>query len=143
MSNIQILWYKNCEDKNMEVLQSFVLYPRPESHRTAVATLQCTVSSSVSCLLTFKLFRFCFQTNYKSYNLSCNLLMCIHYAGSHSQNLYWIKQMNELLAEGVLFFCFFGFFSHRFSPSVLLQHVEDTMVISRLKWTVQTGGRVT
>lgn len=32
---------------------------------------------------------------------------------------------------------------HRFLPSVLLQHVEDTMVISRLKWTVQTGGRVT
>lgn len=32
---------------------------------------------------------------------------------------------------------------HRFLPSVLLQHVEDTMVISRLKWTVQTDGRVT
>lgn len=31
----------------------------------------------------------------------------------------------------------------RFLPSVLLQHVEDTMVTSRLKWTVQTGGRVT
>lgn len=35
------------------------------------------------------------------------------------------------------------FFFQRFLPSVLLQHVEDTMVISRLKWTVQTGGRIT
>lgn len=37
-----------------------------------------------------------------------------------------------------LHFCF-----PRFLPSVLLQHVEDTMGISRLKWTVQAGGRVT
>lgn len=35
------------------------------------------------------------------------------------------------------------FYFCRFLPSVLLQHVEDTMVTSRLKWTVQTGGRVT
>lgn len=35
------------------------------------------------------------------------------------------------------------FFFQRFLPSVLLQHVEDTMVTSRLKWTVQTGGRIT
>lgn len=37
----------------------------------------------------------------------------------------------------------FWFCFHRFLPSVLLQHVEDTMAISRLKWTVQTGRRVT
>lgn len=36
-----------------------------------------------------------------------------------------------------LFVCF------RFLPFVLLQHVEDTMVTSRLKWTVQTGDRAT
>lgn len=37
--------------------------------------------------------------------------------------------------------CFFACF--RFLPSALLQHVGDTMASSRLKWSVQTGGRAT
>ena len=49
--------------------------------------------------------------------------------------LNYYQQMVNILW---LYFCF-----PRFLPSVLLQHVEDTMGISRLKWTVQAGGRVT
>lgn len=44
-------------------------------------------------------------------NMSCNLLMCMHYAGSHMQKWYQIKQMNELSVDGDVFVTFFCLFS--------------------------------
>lgn len=54
----------------------------------------------------------------------------------HSYQLFMYIILNIMIQT-------FFLFVFRFWPFVLLQHVEDTMVTSRLKWTVQTGNRAT
>lgn len=77
-------------------------------------------------------------------NLSSDLLMCNYYAAS-SRNPCFLKDSNKEILNRWLCFhkLFFYLYIDRFLPFVHLPPVEDTMAISRLKWTVQPGYRTT
>lgn len=71
-------FYRMRQTKEKKMTPFRIVHVQNESHCTAVATLQHTVSSSVCCLPTFKLFRFCFSNQLWILIMSPVIYWCVY-----------------------------------------------------------------